>query len=214
MRIEIRSDSVILDGYVNVTARESRVLPSPTGQFVEEIVPKTFDRALAKGHNIDLLFNHDQNHRLGSTKQGNLSLREDNIGLRASAEITCPIVMEKAKKNELRGWSFGFQAIRTSWKTKVDGMPKRFVEEMDLAEVSILDRTPAYVGTSVEMRGNEAVMTEMRAYDDDAEIVISSEIKKEDETKTNTNENRHTPESFYFANLENELTLLQIGGFR
>ena len=68
MRIEIRSDSVVLTGYVNVTSRESRVLPSPTGRFVEEILPKTFERALNSTQNVDLLFNHDRNQKLGSTQ--------------------------------------------------------------------------------------------------------------------------------------------------
>ena len=59
MRIELRSDSVIFDGYVNVTLRESRILPSPTRQIVEEIRPRAFERALMKTESVDLLFNHD-----------------------------------------------------------------------------------------------------------------------------------------------------------
>ena len=60
MRIELRSDSVILDGYVNVPLRESRILPSPRGKFVEEIKPRAFERALMKTDAVDFLFNHDQ----------------------------------------------------------------------------------------------------------------------------------------------------------
>ena len=85
MRIELRSDSVILDGYVNVTQRESRILPSPRGKFVEEIKPRTFERALMNNRSVDLLFNHDRSRKLGSTSEGNLELREDNVGLRATA---------------------------------------------------------------------------------------------------------------------------------
>ena len=70
MRIELRSDSVILDGYVNVTLRESRELPSPRGKFVEQIMPRTFERALMKNDSVDLLFNHDRSRKLGSTKAG------------------------------------------------------------------------------------------------------------------------------------------------
>ena len=121
MRIEIRSDSVLLQGYVNVTSRESRILPSPRGQFVEEILPKTFERALNKGENVDLLFNHDRNRKLGSTQNGNLELYEDNIGLRATATITDELVRQKAESGELRGWSFGFQALKDSWKTREIG---------------------------------------------------------------------------------------------
>lgn len=49
MRIEIRNDSVLLDGYVNAVARDSRPMLDEHGEkFVEQIVPKTFQRALEK----------------------------------------------------------------------------------------------------------------------------------------------------------------------
>ena len=60
MKIEVRGNQVILDGYVNVVDRESRMLPSPRGYFKEKIVPKTFEKALKKAKNVDLLFNHNK----------------------------------------------------------------------------------------------------------------------------------------------------------
>ena len=48
MKIEVRGNQVILDGYVNVVDRESRMLPSPRGYFKERIVPKAFEKALKK----------------------------------------------------------------------------------------------------------------------------------------------------------------------
>lgn len=212
MRIEIRSDSVLLQGYVNVTSRESRVLPSPRGQFVEEILPKTFERALNKGQNVDLLYNHDKSRKLGSTQEGNLSLMEDNIGLRATATITDTEIMDKAKKGELRGWSFGFQALKDSWKQRDDGMQKRSVEELNLFEVSVLDKTPAYVATSIESRNEEEVMTEMRSEEDSSEI-IKTEIKTEKSTETKQVEERTTPEPYYYEHLQLDFTLFQLGGF-
>ncbi|MEC3417002.1 HK97 family phage prohead protease, partial [Bacillus thuringiensis] len=106
MKIEVRGNQVILDGYVNVVDRESRMLPSPKGYFKEKIVPKTFEKALKKAKNVDLLFNHDKTRKLGSTENGNLELYEDNIGLRAIATVTDEQVIQKAKNKELRGWSF------------------------------------------------------------------------------------------------------------
>lgn len=84
MRIEIRSDSVVIDGYVNAVARDSRPMRDRvTGQrFVEQIVPGVFERAL-KRNDVDLLLNHDISRKLGSTKT-NLTLYEDSIGLRGS----------------------------------------------------------------------------------------------------------------------------------
>ncbi len=214
MRIEIRSDSVVLSGYVNVTARESRILPSPTGRFVEEILPKTFERALNSTDNVDLLFNHDKNHKLGSTQEGNLDLFEDNIGLRATATVTDPTVMDKAKKGELRGWSFAFQSIRDSWRDLDTGIKKRSVEELRLFEVSVLDKTPAYSGTSIEARGEEEILNEKRVIEDSSEIVDMAEIKTENSTETKKQEERTTPEPWYYEQLQLEAQLLQLGGLR
>jgi uncharacterized protein len=217
MRIELRSDSVILDGYVNVCSRESRVLPSPRGKFVEEILPKTFERALQKNDSVDLLFNHDRNRKLGSTKTGELSLSEDNVGLRAVATVIDPEVMEKARKGELRGWSFGFASIRDEWRTREDGMQKRSIAELELFEVSVLDKTPAYLAQSIEARGEEdSILTETRTEQFEAKIEDNStktedKTEKTDETKKQE-ENRENPENYYFEHLEKEITLLQLKG--
>ena len=68
MKIEVRGNQVILDGYVNVVDRESRMLPSPRGYFKERIVPKAFEKALQKAKNVDLLFNHDKIESLALLK--------------------------------------------------------------------------------------------------------------------------------------------------
>ena len=116
MRIEIRNNSVILDGYVNAVQRFSKPIPSIKGKFIEQIEARAFDRALDRAQNVDLLLNHDPNKKLGSTNDGNLQLFEDNIGLRAICTVTDPEVIEKAKKNELRGWSFGFYSVKDEWR--------------------------------------------------------------------------------------------------
>jgi HK97 family phage prohead protease len=120
MRIEIRDDSVILDGYVNAVERFSKPIPSLRGKFVEQIEARAFDRALDKAPNVDLLLNHDTNKKLGSTNEGNLQLFEDNIGLRAICTVTDPDVIQKAKNNELRGWSFGFYSVKDEWRAMKD----------------------------------------------------------------------------------------------
>lgn len=65
-----------------------------------------------------MLLNHDNSRELGSTRDGNLELHEDNIGLRAIATITDADVIEKARKGELRGWSFGFFANSDEWEER------------------------------------------------------------------------------------------------
>ena len=180
LKVEIRNNSITIDGYVNVVARESRELPSPRGIFREIIVPKTFEKALAATDNVDLLFNHDENRKLGSTSEGNLQLYEDNVGLRAIATITDIEVIEKAKNNELRGWSFGFVALSDNWKEE-DNIQKRYVDSIELREVSILDVTPAYIATSIETRGENQSFVEFRQEESNAKIkdVGNSEMRNQ-----------------------------------
>ena len=110
MRIELRNDSVVLDGYVNAVARDSRPMLNDQGErFVEQIMPKTFQRALEKTDEVLCLLDHIHSRVLGSTKQGNIELFEDNIGLRAICNITDGEVIDKAREEKLRGWSFGFE---------------------------------------------------------------------------------------------------------
>lgn len=161
MQIEIRNDSVVIDGYVNAVARDSRPLRDKEGKkFIEQIVPKAFERALSRASEVKLLLNHDSNRQLGSTGD-NLELYEDSIGLRAHAVVTDAEVIEKARKHELRGWSFGFIPTDVTAEDLANGMQRRFVEDMDLQEVSIIDlrKLPCYAGTLIETRadGNIAI---------------------------------------------------------
>lgn len=160
MRVEIRNNAVHIEGYVNVVERDSRVLPSPRGKFVEQVKAKTFQRALEATDNVDLLFNHQR--KLGSTKEGNLELWEDNIGLRAKAVVNDPEVVQNAKEKKLTGWSFAFQKIKDKWEDGQDGIAKRYLEEIELPEVSILTITPAYIATSIEARDSESQIIEYR----------------------------------------------------
>lgn len=172
MKIELRGAQIVIDGYVNAVGRESRVLPSPRGKFVEVIEPKAFERSLLNKPDVDLLFNHNKARRIGSTSEGNLELFEDNIGLRAIATITDSEIIEKAKAGKLTGWSFGFVSNKDKWEQPENGVQRRFVEEMELIEVSILDKTPAYIATSIEARGEENVVSEVRNYDFDKRDAI------------------------------------------
>lgn len=164
MRIELRNDSVLIDGYVNAVGRDSNVMRDrETGQrFVEQVVPGAFQRALGRNE-VQLLLDHDPKRVLGSTET-NLKLHEDAIGLRASAEITDPEVVQKARKKKLRGWSFGFHERDAREEDVSDRLKRRFVEDMELVEVSIIDekKIPCYDGTSIETRakGKETVTYE------------------------------------------------------
>ena len=179
MEVRVKEDSVEIEGYVNAIERNSKPLWSRVGQFVERICKGAFKKALKRNEDVHILLNHDWNRDLGSTKKGNLELEEDNIGLKAKATITDPEVIEKARNNELVGWSFGFQD-REVENTIERGMPYRAVKDLDLAEVSILDRrkTPAYDGTLIMARDEGAEM-HFRGEDFIDEVSIKNEPVQE-----------------------------------
>ena len=152
MRIELRQDKVLIDGYVNAVARDSRPIHDIDGKkFIEQITPGAFTRALerakANGQEIDLLLDHEENRKV-----------EDNIGLRAICEVTDPEVMQKARDGKLKGWSFGFMNARADEEDTADGMTRRYVRDLDLKEVSLIDekKTPCYAGTSVNTRADDS----------------------------------------------------------
>ncbi len=179
MKIEIRENRAVLEGYVTAVGRDSRVLASPNGKFVEQVEPKTFERAISRGKAIELRFNHGR--VLGSTADETLELREDAIGLRAKATISDPEVIEKARKGELRGWSFGFRKAKDRWEAWKDGIQRRYLEDFELSEVSLLDKTPAYIGTSVEERDGETCILEERS--EALEFEVHEERREEPDKK-------------------------------
>ena len=156
MEVRIRNDSVEIDGYVNAIERTSKPIPSRFGKFVERIKKGAFKRAIENNDDIHILLNHNWDRDLGSTKVGNLELTEDNIGLRARAIIKDSDVIKKARNGDLVGWSFGFTDKDVDSHDE-NGILTRDVKDMNLYEVSILDRSkiPAYDGTLVSVRSAE-----------------------------------------------------------
>jgi HK97 family phage prohead protease len=178
MKVNVRADSVEIEGYVNAIERNSKPLMSRIGRFIERICKGAFNKALKRNDDVHLLLNHDWNRDLGSTKKGNLKLKEDNIGLKANATITDPDVVQKARNGDLVGWSFGFQD-RDVDNSTYDGLPYRAVKDLDLFEVSILDRTksPAYDGTLITARSETNEM-QFRGEDFIDEVNLSVEEEK------------------------------------
>ena len=154
MRINIRADdSVEIEGYVNAVERLSKPLNSRLGQFLERICKGAFAKALKRNDNVRILLNHDWTRDLGGTGDGNLELTEDAIGLHARAIINDKEVVAEARRGDLVGWSFGF-SDRDVEETQERGLPVRNVKDLDLAEVSLINRrkVPAYDGTLVNVR--------------------------------------------------------------
>lgn len=182
MRVEVRNNKILIDGYVNAVERESKVLYDTRGQFIEKIRAGVFQRALEKAENVRVLLDHEPDRELADTKSGKARLVEDNIGLRATVEIDDPEVIQKAKENKLRGWSFGFLCNKEDRTTDEDGIEKRTVRDLDLLEVSIIDdrKSPAYLGTSIEVRDDKVTLIEYRTDMSDVDVIVIEDAKKID----------------------------------
>ena len=170
MKIEIRSnDCAVISGYVNAVERRSKVLMRPGAPpFRETVKPGTFRKALDRGNPVELKLNHQRT--LCDTGSG-LELREDNVGLYASAVVTDRETVDAARSGKLTGWSFGFMCLHDNWSSGDGGVELRELDDIRLDEVSILTniKSPAYIATSIEVRDDE--LLERRAAEDTAEIV-------------------------------------------
>lgn len=184
MDIEIRADGTLhIEGYVNAVERDSRTVICPEcGKCVEQIRAGAFGEALRAAKNVDILLNHDKERKLGSTSEGTLSLYEDSIGLRASADIRDADVISEARAGRLRGWSFGFKKLSSEIESRSNTIPRRIVTSMALNEVSLIDDryTPCYAGTSIELRADgETDEHELRSNEDEVHFSGTSEDKPE-----------------------------------
>ena len=159
MKIIIRSDHVHIEGYVNAVERLSKPITERLGTFRERVKAGTFKKALNRAEDVRILLNHDMDRDLGGISSGNLMLEEDSIGLRAEADVYDANVIKDAKAGNLVGWSFGFYPLEFR-DTSEDGMPIKELLDIDLREVSLLNKEhiPAYDGTLVAVRDNDQKM--------------------------------------------------------
>ena len=194
MKVEIREDSVHITGYVNAVERLSKpIRENLRGKiriFLEKIKAGVFKTALSRNDDVKVLLNHNHDRVLANTKDGSAKLEEDNIGLRAEVTITDKEVVEKARNNQLVGWSFGFYS--NSDELGMEGETEtRTITDLDLIEVSILDDTksPAYYGTSIEARSVGEKVMEYRASEEIQ--ALEEEAKKEHEVVYETTDKMH-----------------------
>lgn len=183
MNIRVKGDTVEIEGYVNALERNSKVLKDRIGSFIERVKVGAFKKALDRADDVRILLNHNWDRDLGGTKDGNLELHEDAIGLHARATITDKEVAQAARDGKLRGWSFGFTDRDVDTKQE-DGMTVREVKDMDLYEVSLIDRraVPAYDGTLVCVRSTDERMNTSDTTECEMNIRVEDEPKEEDDS--------------------------------
>jgi len=178
MKAEIRADGLHISGYVNVPGRESRPVITPRGKVIEVIEQRAFQRALQKVDNVDLMVDHER--KIASTKEGNLKVWEDEIGLRAEAIITDKEVIEGAKQGKLKGWSFNMMKVVDEIEERAGKLPLRRVKDFVMTEITLaLRKLPVYSATSIEVRAEEEEEIEVRAFECEVNIKDLTENKKQ-----------------------------------
>ena len=193
MKIYIRADSITIEGYVNAVERNSKPLNERGVTFIERIAAGAFKRAIKRAKDIRILLNHDWSKDLGGISDGNLELEEDSIGLKARATITDPEVVADAKRGDLVGWSFGFDDVVDGVKQLRDeetGLPLRKVNDLDLFEVSLLNRkkSPAYAGTLVNVRDDGSEEEKKILYSEEYSDKLEIREEPQEEIKEETPE--------------------------
>jgi uncharacterized protein len=145
---EAEDGAMRLSGYAAVFNDASVPLP-----FSERIAPGAFRKTLSETPDVRLLINHE-GLPLARTKNGTLTLSEDEIGLRFDADL--PDTSEARdlwtliQRGDVDQMSFAFRVIRQKWSAD---RTERTLTEVSLADGDVSVVTyPAYPTTSVEAR--------------------------------------------------------------
>lgn len=170
-KAEIRADGLLrIVGYVHVPGRDSRPVMTPRGKVIERIEQRAFERAIGKADNIDLMVDHER--IIASTTKGNLTLKEDEVGLRAEAIIDDDEVIKGARAGKLRGWSFKMLRVVDEIEERAGQLPLRTIKDFMMPEVTLaLHKIPVYSSTSIELRAEEEEEIEVRTEETQTEFI-------------------------------------------
>ncbi len=137
-----------LSGYAAVFNESSVPLP-----FKETIAPGAFRKTLGETPDVRLLINHE-GLPLARTKNGTMTLSEDERGLYFTAELADTNegrdIYALVTRGDVDQMSFAFRVIRQKWS---EDRSRRILTEVSLSDGDVSVVTyPAYPTTSVEAR--------------------------------------------------------------
>jgi HK97 family phage prohead protease len=181
--------SMRLAGYAAVFNESSVPLP-----FNEVIAPGAFRKTLTETPDVRLLINHD-GLPLARTKNGTLSLSEDERGLYFDAELADTTeardLWTLVQRGDVDQMSFAFRVIRQKWS---EDRKNRTLTEVSLADGDVSVVTyPAYPTTTVEAR-------DVRALDGESLLVVQAVLDKISESYDYLAEAKMTVEQLLSAN--------------
>jgi|694.fasta_scaffold03440_5 HK97 family phage prohead protease/HK97 family phage major capsid protein len=150
-----------VDGSVGIIGYAA-VFDSPAhGEVVSR---SAFDRTLAEGAVVELLFDH-AGIPLASTRGGTMTLRTDDTGLvvevpslDVEGSSYAASVVSALRRGDLAKMSFSFFPVRES----IDRNGTRVLEDVELVDASIVTR-PWYDATSVALKSDATNLVEARA---------------------------------------------------
>lgn len=178
-----------LAGYAAVFNESSVPLP-----FNEVIAPGAFRKTLTETPDVRLLINHD-GLPLARTKNGTLTLSEDERGLYFDAELADTTeardLWTLVQRGDVDQMSFAFRVIRQKWS---EDRKNRTLTEVSLADGDVSVVTyPAYPTTTVEAR-------DVRALDGESLLVVQAVLDKISESYDYLAEAKMTVEQLLSAN--------------
>jgi len=152
IRVDTAADgSNILAGYAVVFG-----VPSVDfGNWNEICNPGMFTRTLRENPDVVMLRDHVSSQLLGRTTAGTLTLKQDAKGLAFTVTLPKTAIaldtLENVRNQNLSNCSFGFNVPDGGdvWQTNPDGTATRFLNDVNLAEVSITSFA-AYKQSSVQ----------------------------------------------------------------
>jgi HK97 family phage prohead protease len=162
--------TMTLRGYAAVFDEASVPLP-----FIETIAPGAFRKTLSETPDVRLLINHE-GLPLARTKNGTLTLTEDDRGLYMDAQIADTTegrdLYKLVERGDVDQMSFAFRVIRQKYN---EDRSQRTLTEVSLADGDVSVVTyPAYPTTSVEAR--EALRKAIDAVKEGREVTGESLI--------------------------------------
>lgn len=174
MKIEVRADETVrITGYVNAVERESRPVITARGRVNEQIESGVFERALAEASAVSMTVDHIASREVANTAKGTLFLKEDAIGLRAEAIVSDKTVVQAGREKKIKGWSFGMTNVQDSVEERAGKLPLRRIRKLSLDHIAlIIDKTPFYSATSVELRADKEEDIETRAFADEVDFCV------------------------------------------
>ena len=132
----------------------SKELRGKNGKFREIISKEVWQRAIEKAQNKVSVFINHQSY-VDIMKNVELRAEDDGVYLYGTLIESADGVHKAIQEGKINGISFGFRALKDSFRQAIGGYLERSIEDMELFEVSLLDIEPAYYGTYVEARALE-----------------------------------------------------------